>query len=112
METSSLSEKSGSGSGSGLKELDGWIQQLMECKQLPENHVKTLCEKVTDQFNVAHFNLENCFHFRTAHRFPENEKQCQEFYFLFHALVYWRFFPRMRDLDPEILNVILMCIFY
>ena len=29
-----------------LKELDGWVEQLMECKQLQENHVKTLCEKV------------------------------------------------------------------
>ncbi len=29
-----------------LKELDGWIEQLMECKQLAETHVKTLCEKV------------------------------------------------------------------
>ena len=31
----------------GLKELDGWIEQLMECKQLAETHVKTLCEKVS-----------------------------------------------------------------
>jgi hypothetical protein len=31
---------------SSLKELDGWIEQLMECKQLAETHVKTLCEKV------------------------------------------------------------------
>ena len=29
-----------------LKELDQWIEQLMECKQLGENQVKTLCEKV------------------------------------------------------------------
>ena len=29
-----------------LKELDGWVEQLMECKELQENHVKTLCEKV------------------------------------------------------------------
>jgi hypothetical protein len=29
-----------------LKELDGWIEQLMDCKQLPETNVKTLCEKV------------------------------------------------------------------
>ena len=29
-----------------LKELDGWVEQLMECKQLQEIHVKTLCEKV------------------------------------------------------------------
>ena len=30
-----------------LKELDGWIEQLMDCKQLPEPNVKTLCEKVS-----------------------------------------------------------------
>ena len=29
-----------------LKELDQWIEQLMECKQLGESQVKTLCEKV------------------------------------------------------------------
>lgn len=29
------------------KELDGWIEQLNECKQLEENQVKQLCEKVT-----------------------------------------------------------------
>lgn len=28
------------------KELDGWIEQLNECKQLTENQVKVLCEKV------------------------------------------------------------------
>ena len=28
------------------KELDGWIEQLNDCKQLSENQVKTLCEKV------------------------------------------------------------------
>jgi len=31
-----------------LKELDGWVEQLMECKQLQENHVKTLCEKAKE----------------------------------------------------------------
>ena len=31
-----------------LKELDGWIEQLMECKQLSENQVKTLCEKAKE----------------------------------------------------------------
>ena len=30
------------------KELDQWVDQLMECKQLTENQVKTLCEKVTN----------------------------------------------------------------
>ena len=29
-----------------VKELDQWIEQLNECKQLAENQVKTLCEKV------------------------------------------------------------------
>ena len=28
------------------KELDQWVEQLYECKQLSENQVKTLCEKV------------------------------------------------------------------
>lgn len=28
------------------KEVDGWIEQLNECKQLSENQVKVLCEKV------------------------------------------------------------------
>ena len=29
------------------KELDQWIEQLNDCKQLSENQVKTLCEKVS-----------------------------------------------------------------
>ena len=29
-----------------IKELDGWIEQLYLKKQLAENQVKTLCEKV------------------------------------------------------------------
>ena len=29
-----------------IKELDGWIEQLHMKKQLAENQVKTLCEKV------------------------------------------------------------------
>ena len=29
------------------KELDQWIEQLNECKQLSEGQVKTLCEKVS-----------------------------------------------------------------
>ena len=37
-----------------LKELDGWIEQLMECKQLAETNVKTLCEKVS-QKNFCRF---------------------------------------------------------
>ncbi|KAG7244935.1 hypothetical protein INR49_024332 [Caranx melampygus] len=30
------------------KELDGWIEQLNECKQLTENQVKVLCEKAKE----------------------------------------------------------------
>ncbi|XP_054706893.1 serine/threonine-protein phosphatase PP2A-like [Uloborus diversus] len=33
---------------SALKELDSWIEQLNECKQLTENQVKTLCEKAKE----------------------------------------------------------------
>ena len=29
------------------KEYDQWIEQLNDCKQLSENQVKTLCEKVS-----------------------------------------------------------------
>ena len=29
------------------KELDSWIEQLNDCKQLQESQVKTLCEKVS-----------------------------------------------------------------
>lgn len=29
------------------KELDQWIEQLNECKQLTESQVKTLCDKVS-----------------------------------------------------------------
>ena len=34
-----------------IKELDQWIEQLNECKQLAENQVKTLCEKVNCLFD-------------------------------------------------------------
>jgi serine/threonine-protein phosphatase 2A catalytic subunit len=31
-----------------MTELEGWIEQLMECKQLSENQVKVLCEKAKE----------------------------------------------------------------
>lgn len=34
------------------KELDQWIEQLNDCKQLTENQVKTLCDKV--RINLFH----------------------------------------------------------
>lgn len=30
------------------KDLDQWVEQLNECKQLNENQVRTLCEKVSE----------------------------------------------------------------
>jgi hypothetical protein len=30
------------------KEVDTWIEQLKECKQLQENHVKFLCDRAKD----------------------------------------------------------------
>jgi hypothetical protein len=30
------------------KEVDTWIDQLKECKQLQENHVKFLCDRAKD----------------------------------------------------------------
>lgn len=33
-----------------LKDLDQWIEQLNECKQLTESQVKILCEKVRKFF--------------------------------------------------------------
>jgi len=30
------------------QEIDGWIEQLTQCKQLPENDVKKLCDKVCE----------------------------------------------------------------
>lgn len=35
------------------KELDQWIEQLNECKQLSENQVKILCEKVSSAWRSS-----------------------------------------------------------
>lgn len=40
-----------------LKDLDQWIEQLNECKQLTESQVKILCEKVGD-FCKAKFHVK------------------------------------------------------
>ena len=40
------------------KELDQWIAGLKECKQLEENQVKVLCEKVTTLVCVLHEHLK------------------------------------------------------
>lgn len=36
-----------------LKELDQWIEQLNDCKQLTESQVKTLCDKVLSAIYVV-----------------------------------------------------------
>lgn len=49
------------------KELDQWIEQLNECKQLSENQVKILCEKVSSAWrssspvSVLHCMLKHVF---------------------------------------------------
>jgi hypothetical protein len=48
----------GSGCGINIKELDQWVEQLNECKQLSESQVKTLCEKVSSIFNPFFLVLE------------------------------------------------------
>lgn len=68
-----------------VKELDQWIEQLNECKQLAENQVKTLCEKVRIQVHLAFSYLEfsvywmcNTFHFFRRKKFwPKNQMSNQ-----------------------------------
>ena len=38
-------------------ELDQWIKQLNDCKQLSENQVKTLCEKVNCTGSNLYFSI-------------------------------------------------------
>lgn len=38
-----------------LKDLDQWIEQLNECKQLTETQVKTLCDKVSYKLKKKKF---------------------------------------------------------
>lgn len=40
-----------------LKDLDQWIEQLNECKQLSESQVKILCEKVRKNIQSENFKL-------------------------------------------------------
>lgn len=46
MDTTSAAPKGEMISREFVKELDEWIAQLYECKQLTENQVKILCDKV------------------------------------------------------------------
>jgi len=34
-------------------EIDGWIEQLSQCKQLTENDVKKLCDKVRQALQLT-----------------------------------------------------------
>lgn len=42
-----------------LKDLDCWIEQLNECKQLTETQVKTLCDKVKILAQIDSTQLES-----------------------------------------------------
>ncbi len=61
------------------KELDQWIEQLNECKQLSENQVKMLCEKVSSSWrssspvSVSHCMLKLVF--RQAARGRSRQRQ-------------------------------------
>lgn len=46
METTPAAPKGELISREFVKEIDEWISQLYECKQLTENQVKILCDKV------------------------------------------------------------------
>lgn len=46
---------------SSLKELDQWIEQLNECKQLTESQVKTLCDKVINIYTQIKFSFTFSF---------------------------------------------------
>lgn len=45
------------------KELDQWIEQLNDCKQLTENQVKTLCDKVKFCFSSITFTVNDTRNF-------------------------------------------------
>lgn len=51
------------------KELDVWIEQLNECKQLTENQVRTLCEKVS-RYHPASIAVPMPFLSRLPRRLP------------------------------------------
>lgn len=44
-----------------LKDLDQWIEQLNECKQLTETQVKTLCDKVKKKIKLFFLIKKNWF---------------------------------------------------
>lgn len=47
IDDSLMSSGSAFDSASSAGEVDGWIEQLMSCKQLSEPDVKRLCDKVS-----------------------------------------------------------------
>lgn len=50
------------------KELDQWIEQLNDCKQLTENQVKTLCDKVRKTLNYKSKSVKELFNNYVDHR--------------------------------------------
>ncbi|KAI4456082.1 serine/threonine-protein phosphatase pp2a-related [Holotrichia oblita] len=53
------------------KELDQWIEQLNDCKQLTENQVKTLCDKVVGRLNAC-----ACLGIALVERVPHEGPMC------------------------------------
>ena len=48
---------------SSMKDLDGWIEELMDCKQLAESNIKILCEKVSFAMENRYFLGVSDFYF-------------------------------------------------
>jgi hypothetical protein len=73
------------------KELDSWIEQLKECKQLQENHVKYLCDRAKDilskESNVqeVHCPVTVC---GDVHVSKKEKKQLLTFFTYFISLVF------------------------
>lgn len=60
-----------------LKDLDQFIEQLNECKQLTETQVKTLCDKVKW---ISIYNIKYIFFFYT------NPNHCVICFYMHHIL--------------------------
>ncbi|MGH0160193.1 UNVERIFIED_CONTAM: hypothetical protein FKN15_038966 [Acipenser sinensis] len=53
------------------KELDQWVEQLNECKQLTENQVRTLCEKIFCLHGGLSPSIDTLDHIRALDRLQE-----------------------------------------
>lgn len=48
------------------QELDQWVEQLSQCKQLTEDNVKKLCDKVSSKHNFDQYLLSASLMLRVA----------------------------------------------